>query len=74
MIKKATTMTEALRELLAQAESLSAIERAVARETGVDIASIIRFVKGQSSMRLDRADALFEYFSLELRKPSKRGR
>jgi len=63
-------VTDTLRELLAEVPSM----RAVARETGVDIASIIRFVKGQSSMRLDRADALFEYFSLELRKPSKRGR
>jgi len=63
-------VTDTLRELLAEVPSM----RAVARETGVDIASITRFVKGQSSMRLDRADALFEYFSLELRKPSKRGR
>lgn len=36
------------------------------RETGVTRDSIRRFVNGQQSLRLDMADALAEYFGLEL--------
>jgi plasmid maintenance system antidote protein VapI len=38
------------------------------RETRVTRASIMRFVRGSQSLRLDRADRLAEYFGLELRK------
>ena len=38
------------------------------RETGVTRASIIRFVRGDQSLRLDRADLLAAYFGLELLK------
>jgi plasmid maintenance system antidote protein VapI len=41
---------------------------ALQRETGVTRASIMRFVRGSQSLRLDRADRLAEFFGLELRK------
>ena len=37
------------------------------RETGVVRASILRFVRGDQSLRLDKADALASYFGFELR-------
>jgi plasmid maintenance system antidote protein VapI len=41
--------------------------KALERETGVTRASIMRFVKGTQSLRLDMADRLAAYFGLELR-------
>jgi plasmid maintenance system antidote protein VapI len=43
---------------------------ALQRETGVTRASIMRFVRGDQSIRLDMADRLAAFFGLEL---SKRG-
>jgi plasmid maintenance system antidote protein VapI len=45
---------------------------ALQRETGVTRASIMRFVRGSQSLRLDMADRLAEYFGLELRKRGQR--
>jgi plasmid maintenance system antidote protein VapI len=41
---------------------------ALQRETGVTRASIMRFVRGDQSIRLDMADRLAAFFDLELRK------
>jgi plasmid maintenance system antidote protein VapI len=41
---------------------------ALQKATGVTRASIMRFVRGDQSLRLDMADRLAEYFGLELRK------
>jgi plasmid maintenance system antidote protein VapI len=41
--------------------------KALERETGVTRASIMRFVRGAQSLRLDMADRLAAYFGLELR-------
>ena len=38
----------------------------LANETGIARASLIRFVRGDSSIRLDIADKLADYFGLEL--------
>ena len=43
--------------------ALIALERA----TGVDRASIRRFLRGERSLRLDKADALAAHLGLELR-------
>lgn len=43
------------------------------KETGVQRMSIIRFVDGSQSLRLDKADALAEYFGLAL-SPTSRAR
>jgi plasmid maintenance system antidote protein VapI len=41
---------------------------ALHRETGVSRASIMRFVEGRQSLRLDMADRLAAYFGLALQK------
>ena len=40
---------------------------ALERDTGVTRASIMRFVRGDQSLRLDMADRLAAHFELELR-------
>ena len=52
------------RAIVESGDSLSALERA----TGVTRASIMRFVRGDQSLRLDKADQLAAYFGLELHK------
>lgn len=41
---------------------------AIERETGVKRACVMRFLRGERSLRLDVADKLAEYFDLELRR------
>jgi plasmid maintenance system antidote protein VapI len=41
---------------------------ALQRDTGVTRASIMRFVRGTNSLRLDMADRLAEHFGLSLQK------
>jgi plasmid maintenance system antidote protein VapI len=43
------------------------------RETGLARASIMRFVRGTQSLRLDMADRLADHFGLELR-PKRKGK
>ena len=69
--RTAKPMTELLRDALAEAESLYA----VSKQTGVCKASLIRFLRGSQSLRLDIADRLAEHFGLEVvkRKGKRRG-
>jgi len=59
-----TTMTDLLREALREAASLYAISRA----TGVQKASLIRFLRAETSLRLDIADKLAAHFGIECRR------
>jgi plasmid maintenance system antidote protein VapI len=64
------TITEVLRLAIVESgEAHIALERA----TGVQRASIMRFVRGTNSLRLDLADKLAAHFGLELR-PKRKGR
>lgn len=54
-------MTELLRQALAEAESLYA----VAKATGVQKTSLIRFMRGEQSLRLDMADTLAAHLGIE---------
>ena len=65
MAKKRQTITEALREAI---EESGMSHRSIATATGVERASIYRFVRGDQSIRLDVADKLCEFFNLEVRK------
>jgi transcriptional regulator with XRE-family HTH domain len=40
----------------------------IAKDTGIDEAALMRFVRGETSLRLDRADVLAEFLGLELAK------
>lgn len=57
-------MTELLRQAVTQAESFKAIER----DTGVVRQSLMKFARGEQSLRLDKADILAEYFGIEVRR------
>lgn len=57
-------MTELLRQALSEATSLYAVTKA----TGVPKASLIRFLRGDQSLRLDMADRLAAHFGLVLKK------
>jgi plasmid maintenance system antidote protein VapI len=63
------TMTDQLREALAEAESLRAIERA----TGVKRQSMMKFLRGEQSLRLDKADKLAKHFGVESRRAKRKG-
>ena len=64
MSRACRTMTDVLRRtILESGVAHIALERA----TGVKRASIMRFVRGTNSLRLDLADRLAAYFGLELR-------
>lgn len=62
-------MTELLRDALAEAESLYA----VAKATCVQKASLIRFLRGEQSLRLDMADKLAAHFGIESRRKRRKG-
>ncbi len=57
------TMTEAIREAIADSElSFKALER----ETGVLRQSLMKFAVGEQTIRLDAADKLAEFFGIEI--------
>jgi plasmid maintenance system antidote protein VapI len=63
-------MSETLKKAIAASgQAHIAIERA----TGVKRASIMRFMRGEQSLRLDMADRLAAFFGLELRRNRKGG-
>jgi plasmid maintenance system antidote protein VapI len=68
-------ISDLLRRTVAQAiEERRTNYKALERETGVTRASIMRFVRGSQSLRLDMADKLAAYFGLELQPAKRKGR
>ena len=63
--KKQLTMTELLRDALAKAESMAEVER----QTGVKRQSLMKFARGEQSLRLDMADRLARYFGIQIAWP-----
>jgi hypothetical protein len=63
MSKAKLTMTETLRAAIRDS-GLSAYR--ISQDTGLVVTSIIRFTNGETSLRLDKADVLADYFGLEL--------
>jgi plasmid maintenance system antidote protein VapI len=59
------TISDLLRQAIVES-GLS--HNALAQATGVTRASIIRFARGDQSLRLDKADLLADYFGLTLTK------
>ncbi len=66
--KAPKTMTETLRQAIIES-GLPMLT--LANESGVERVSLIRFKRGEQSLRLDCADKLAVYFGLELR-PTRR--
>lgn len=63
-------MTALLKQALSEADSLRAVERA----TGVKNPSLVRFLQGKQSLRLDLADKLATHFGIECRRTRRKGR
>jgi len=63
MSKTKSTMTEMLRNAI-KTSGLSAYR--ISQDTGLIVTSIIRFANGETSLRLDKADLLANYFGLEV--------
>ena len=61
--KPKPTMTDVLRAAI---EESGLTPYRIAKDTGLVITSIIRFVNGETSLRLDKADVLADYLGLEL--------
>jgi plasmid maintenance system antidote protein VapI len=64
MARPRQPLTDVLRKAIAES-GLAQI--AIERATGVKRASIMRFLRGERSLRLDMADRLAAYFGLELK-------
>lgn len=64
MAKRVRPITDPLRTALTES-GMTFLE--LERGTDVERASIMRFIKGKQSLRLDMADKLAAYFGLELR-------
>ena len=66
-----TSMTVLLRKVILESnESFRAIEAA----TQIKRQSIMKFVRGAQSLRLDKADNLAVYFGIECRQKQRKGR
>ena len=66
------SITDALRDAINNSEMTY---RALEEETGVIRQSLMKFSRGETSLRLDMADKLAEFFGLELtasNKPAKK--
>jgi plasmid maintenance system antidote protein VapI len=73
MKEQAAPITELLLRTIRDAiESGRTNYKALERETGLSRASIMRFVAGKQSLRLDKADQLAGYFGLHLVKRKER--
>jgi plasmid maintenance system antidote protein VapI len=70
--KRPAPISDLLRRTIARSIQNGKISyKALERETGVSRASIMRFVRGTQSLRLDMADRLAARFGLELRSKRK---
>ncbi|MBX7255705.1 MAG: hypothetical protein K1Y02_05050 [Candidatus Hydrogenedentes bacterium] len=63
--KRVQSITETLRAAIVES---GVSHRAIETATGVQRASIMRFVRGTQSLRLDIADRLAEFFGIECRR------
>jgi hypothetical protein len=61
--KRKATLTDALKAAI---ENSDASRYRTAQDTGILETSLSRFVRGESSLRLDKADVLADYLGLEL--------
>ena len=65
------TMTELLRQALSDTDQSI---RGIARKTGLSHPGLLKFMRGDQSLRLDLADRLAEHFGIECRRIGKRER
>ena len=66
--KPKPTMTDVLRAAI---EESGFTQYRIAKDTGIPATSIMRFMRSETSLRLDKADVLADYLGLELVRKSK---
>jgi len=66
-------MTELLREALAEAVEQGQSIRSIAREAGLKHPALLKFLRGDQSLRLDLADRLAAYLGIESRRTRRKG-
>jgi hypothetical protein len=59
-------MSKVLRESIHQSIESGTTFRAIERETGVLRQSLMKFARGEQSLRLDLADKLVSYFKIKI--------
>ena len=64
-------MTDMLRKALAEAVRSGQSIRSIARATGLKHPALLKFLRGDQSLRLDKADQLAEHFGIECRRSRK---
>jgi len=62
-------MTDALKQAIADSELP---HLTIEQDTGISRGSIMRFMRGEQSLRLDLADTLAEYFGIEVKAPKRK--
>jgi hypothetical protein len=68
MGKSTATLTDVLKAAIDEGE---ATRYRIAKDTGILETSLSRFMRGETSLRLDKADTLADYLGLELVKRRK---
>ena len=61
-------LRQAVNEALESGQSL----RQIARESGLQHPPLLRFLRGEQSLRLDKAEMLADYLGIECRRTGKR--
>ena len=61
--KPEPTMTDALKTAI---ERSGLTQYRIAKDTGIPVTSVMRFMQGETSLRLDKADRLAAYLGLRL--------
>lgn len=72
--KPPKTMSDVLRQAIRERLETGLPMLRLAQETGIERVSLIRFSRGDQSLRLDIADRLAVYFGLELQPTKAKGR
>ena len=65
-------MTELLQQAVKDAIDGGQSLREIARESGLQHPPLLRFLRGEQSLRLDKAEMLADYFGIECRRTGKR--
>ncbi len=66
-------MTGLLKRAMIAAQAEGQTIRGIARETGLKHPTLVRFLQGKQSLRLDKADALAAYLGIECRLKGRKG-
>ena len=71
MARSKQSMTDVLKRAIAES---GLPHLTIEQETGVKRASIMRFMRGEQSLRLDMADRLAAHFGIESRQTRRKGK